>query len=635
MGRFLYKTAVYGALALLLSLCAGRAAAQSADDRQPTIVYINGAKYYVHTVAAGETLYSISRAYGADIDTVLKNNPAAMDALRPDMTLKIPVPDAPASKADNSKKRRKDYEFYTVKAGDTLYSISRAYGISIDTVLEDNPDVDPSQLSVDTRLYLRKSAMGTLQSAEVHEEWQNYRDNMNAVAPDGFFYYIVQPGDTLYSLSRRYGITEQEIVARNDMADGLKAGSLVMLPLPEGQSAVDETVHEYDAEVEQQKAAEAEEEWRHGYGSADGFSAVDTSRPVRVALLLPMTKNGGAVNSHYLDFYRGFLLGAEDVKSLGYSMDITLFDTEQSVSHTREIIENQLDDLRPDLIVGPVYENELAPVTEYAERHNVPVVSPLASLSSTVSPVVFQMSPDGSRKYDKAAELFDGSREVTLVYGTNVDKDFEREVLAMLNGQRYGTHKYVYEHQSVADARLRNSSGSGPSGPTDFSYLMRGGKNSVIVVLSDNETEVDRILAAIASADIALRTRERTYGKYVVFGSSKWQRYSNLDPSVFFNDKVVLLSSYSARRDDDKVRNFGDRHIADFGALPSLYTYRGYDAAMIFGTGMFGDIRNSLAGKRFKPLQTSYTFERADDGRIVNTEWMRIDYRDDFSIKVE
>ena len=626
--------------AFTLSLGAGSATAQSPDGR--TIVYIDGVKYYVHTVVPGETLYSISRLYGVTVDAVVGYNPSAADGLRPDMTVKIPVAEADASQ--DTKKKRKDYDQYTVKAGETLYSISRSLGISIDTVLEDNPDVDPSQLSVGTRLYIRKSAVGALESADVHEEWVNYRDNMNAVAPDGYFYYMVQPGDTFYSLGRRYGTTEEQIRSLNALPEGLKAGGLIMLPLPEGQKADDESVHAYDAEQAEEQAKQEETYsgfgYVPGYGfvNAEQFRAVESFRPLRVALLLPMTKNGGAVNSHYMEFYRGFLLGAEDVKAAGYSMEITLFDTEQSLAKVTSIVDGGFDNSHPDLIVGPVYENELAPVVEFAEHYGVPVVSPLASLGSTDSRMVFQMSPDGEHKYDKVADLFDGSREVTLIYGESTDRDFEREIMSLLNGRRFATHKYAYEHQSIIERRARANLGASnrPLGPGDMSYLLRGGRDNVIVILSDNETEVDRILAALASADISLRTRERTAGKFVVVGSSRWQRYVNLDHSIFFSDKVVLLSSYSARRDDVKVRKFDDRHIADFGALPSLYTYRGYDAAVIFGLGMFGDIERAMTGKQYKPLQTSYTFERAGEkGRIVNTEWMRIDYRDNFTIKVE
>lgn len=618
--------------AFTLSIAAVEASVQPNGDTPPVIVYIDGAKYYVHMVAPGETLYSISRRYGVDIDTILNNNPAARDSLRADMTLKIPLPDTAAAE---QKHKRKDFEYYDIKKGETLYSISRSYGIPVDRLLADNADVDPSQLSVGQRLYIRKTAIGSLQSTEVHEQWENYRDNMNAVAPDGYFYYMVKPGETLYSLSRRYGITEQEVTALNKLPDGLKAGELLMLPLPEGQKAADEAVHDYDAE---QQAAEAAAEEAEVAAAEEielpvNFVPVGTYRPLRIALLLPLTKNGGAVNGHFLDFYRGFLLGAEDVKAAGYSIHIALFDTEQSAARTAEIVETGFDGMFPDLIVGPVYENEMAAVVEYAANRNIPVVSPLAALTSNGSNVVFQMSPDTGHKYDKAADLFDGSREVTLVYGSSTDKEFEREVLAMLNGKHYRTHKYSYVRQTSGGAHIATS--DKPLNASDFTYLLRGNRNNVIVILTDNETEVDRIMSAIASAEMALRSRERTMGQFVVFGSSKLQRYNNLDHSIFFNNKLICISSYSARRDDARVRAFDDRYISDYNTLPSLYTYRGYDAAVIFGQGMFSDIERAMTGKRYCPLQTSYTFEPVSSGRFVNREWMRIEYRNDFTINVE
>ena len=42
-----------------------------------------------------------------------------------------------------------------------------------------------------------------------------------------------------------------------------------------------------------------------------------------------------------------------------------------------------------------------------------------------------------------------------------------------------------------------------------------------------------------------------------------------------------------------------------------------------------------MTGKRYCPLQTSYTFEPVSSGRFVNREWMRIEYRNDFTINVE
>jgi len=609
--------------ALTLLATAEVHASTVAYERSQTIVYINGAKYYVHTVAAGETLYSIAKTYGTTEDEIIAHNRSAADGLKTDQTIKIPVSTQFVSEIVEPKKRRKDYESHTVAEGETLYSISRLYAVSIETILNDNPNIDPTQLAIGTRLYLRRSEIGRTRETQVRDEWEEYRDNLNAVAPDGYIYYIVQAGDTLYSLCRRFETTEDAIGSLNDLSDGLKIGNIIKLPKKECNEI---TGFSLQSSVQRNNIAV--------------FSNINPDRPLQATLMLPMTKNGN-INNNYLDFYRGFLLGLEDVKSMGHSVDLTLFDTEQNPSKVEEFVSEKLSRMTPDIIIGPVYETEISAAVDYAETHDIPIVSPLATLSTIDSRVLFQMSPSQANKYDKVSDLFDGSKEVTLIYGESTDADFEQEILALLEGRRFSTHKYAYEHPSVIERREKERARQGiksnvPLSPSDMTPLLREGKNNVFVILSDNETEVDRILAAIASANISLTARERIVPQFVVFGNSKWNRYANIDRSIFFQNRVILLSSYHSHRDNERIKAFDKRYIGDFCTIPSLYTYRGYDTAVIFGLGMFSDMNDGMVGKRYVPLQTPYEFERIDGKNMQgNTQWVRINYNNDFTITTE
>lgn len=607
------KFLLYG----LALLCAADTVRAAAWNDKPPIVYVNGEKFYVHIVSAGETLYSISRRYGVDMAEILEYNPSAADGLKPDVTMKIPVTGGDVVQ-NTEKKRRRDYETHTVAAGETLYSVSRIYSVSVGTLLEDNPETDPAHISVGTKLYVRKSAMGTAADRQMQVEAEPHRETENKTSSDGYIYYTVRSGDTLYSLSRRFDTAPETIVSLNGLSEGLRAGETIKLPASVS-AAADEQPTENDVAPS---------------ASARMFGVVTAGRPVRMALLLPLTRNG-AINGNYADFYRGFLLGLEHLKEHGISAEVTLCDTEQNPDTAASLAEDILPALRPDIIVGPVYENELASVTAYAEGHNVPVVSPLASLVSSDSGVLFQMSPDLSHKYDKVADLFDDSREVTLLYGHSVDREFEQEILSQLNGKRFVKKYYSYDNKP--DERRENGGSSvGFSAPADLSGLLRGSGDRVFVIMSDNETEVDRIMAAIASAEISLKARERTAADFVVLGNPKWLRFPNLDRAVFFNNRVVILTSYYAQKGLESVDRFDERYITEYDAVPTPYAYRGYDAAVIFGEGMYGDIADGMTGKRYAPLQTGYTFGRVGDGqRTVNGEWVRINYHDDCTVVVE
>ena len=120
-----------------------------------------------------------------------------------------------------------------------------------------------------------------------------------------------------------------------------------------------------------------------------------------------------------------------------------------------------------------------------------------------------------------------------------------------------------------------------------------------------------------------------------LLGNPRWLRYNNIDRGMFFKDRVVMVSTYHAKRDSDAVRKFDSRFVEAFGTLPSLYAYRGYDAAVIFCNGMYSDIEYKMEGRRFRPLQTVYKFGSRDNGTHINSEWMRVEYNTDFTINAD
>lgn len=160
------------------------------------------------------------------------------------------------------------------------------------------------------------------------------------------------------------------------------------------------------------------------------FRALRRSATLDVALMLPIAVDGDA-NSNYLEFYRDFCSDWTREDQSGYSMNVCLYNTARDAEKIREITESGAF-RNTDLIIGPVYEEGLYPVIRFAEEHNVPVVSPLANITGMNSDVLFQMAPDPAHKWEKAAELVNGDRQVTLIYTESTDKEFEKEILTLL-----------------------------------------------------------------------------------------------------------------------------------------------------------------------------------------------------------
>lgn len=607
------------AAGLIFTTLSGAAVELLPVDKSPVIVFINGKKYYVHTVKSGDTLYSIAKAYEVGEDAIRDSNPGVADGLRIDQTVKIPVPESAILKAKAEKKRKKDYITHKVKAGQTLYAIARDYNISVATLREDNPSVNPQALSVGETLWIRRAAIGSSTEQQAQAEIAEYTDNLNkATDDDGFDHHVVKPGETIYSLSRRYGITEAEFAQLNDVSQGLKAGAIIRIPRAK--------------EVEQEVVAEADNTpVQTTLGTEITFQKLDAMQDLNIALMLPMNINSKP-NASYVEFYQGFLLGLDEVKKTSNgNTKLTVYNTSHDQLKVQQIVGSTMFE-GTNLIVGPVYEDELNPVLQYAHKNSVPVVSPLANISAVQSPALYQLSPAPEKKYEKIGNLLDGGRDIYLIYASSNDKEFEQEIIKELHGRPYAAYNYSFTDQK-STFKPRNAEARAIESIDD---ILKGEKPCLFIVLANAETDVDRILGTISSSKVALTDRSEPSAQYVVMGTSRWGRFNNIDHTSYFNNNVVMISTYHAKRDSKAVRDFDSRYIEAYGALPSLYAYRGYDTAMIFCAGMRGDIEYNMLDKRYTPLQTTYKFVRGNAGeRYINQEWVRVNYNNDYTITIE
>lgn len=587
-------------------------------EKSPVIVFINGKKFYVHTVKSGDTIYSIAKAYEVAEADITSNNPTAADGLKIDQTLKIPVPES-AQSARAEKRRKKDFLSHKVRAGQTLYAIARDYNISVATLREDNPSVNPQALSVGETLWIRRAQMGSSSEQEAHEEMTEYAQTLNkATTDDGYDYHVVNAGETIYSLSRRFGISEEEFARLNDVSQGLKAGAMIRIPRAEQPLQEEQTLADAVAPAELSQVEDV------------AFRVVPRTEQLDVALMLPMNVES-RTNASYVEFYQGFLLGLEKLKEQGSGeTKLTVYNTGHDHQKVEQIVSSTMFE-GTDLIVGPVYEDELGPVVRYAEQNSVPVVSPLANLEAVQSPSLFQLSPAVERKYEKVENLIDGSRDIYMIYAAQYDKDFEQEALQMLHGRPYASYTYSFDDQkSVFTPR-----DAATPVIESIDTVMKSERPSLFVVLANGETDVDRILGTLSSANVALTERSQQSAPYVVLGTSRWGRFSNIDHTSYFNNNVVMISTYHAKRDVAPVREFDSRYIESYGTLPSLYAYRGYDTAMMFVGGMRSDMDYRMLDKRYTPLQTTYKFERDGNGRYINQEWVRVNYNNNYTITIE
>ena len=241
------------------------------------------------------------------------------------------------------------------------------------------------------------------------------------------------------------------------------------------------------------------------------------------------------------------------------------------------------------------------------------------------------MQAESDHKYDKLADIFDGSREIITIYASTIDAGFAQEMRSLSTMAPGRDINFVFDRESFF--YRRNADGSNGE-QIDIMELMQSKSSKAYVIVAQSETEVDRILTTLSSTKSNIVARSISYGDYVVVGNRRWTQSANIDHQSFFRNNVLFVMPYYANRSSENIRLFDSRYVEMYGILPSMYAYRGYDAVMIFCRKMFSGIDEGFINEQFTPLATTYHFVN-EDGIYVNDNWMRVQYNGNFTIDVQ
>ena len=162
----------------------------------------------IYTIRPGDSLFSLAQRFNTSVQAILNANPGIDPAnLQIGQQICIPVAPTPSPCPGGF--------LYAIRAGDTFFSIARRFGISVDALAAANPGVDPNRLQIGQQICVPAPAPAP------------------GPCPGGFL-YTIRSGDTFFSLARRFGITLQALLSANPGVDPnrLQVGQQICIPAP-------------------------------------------------------------------------------------------------------------------------------------------------------------------------------------------------------------------------------------------------------------------------------------------------------------------------------------------------------------------------------------------------------------------
>ena len=577
----------------------------------------------------------------------------------------------------------KAYYAHIVLERQTLYGITKAYGVTEEDLFAANPMLAIDGLKAGTVIYIpvvseHKTATGTEKPAVVKEtkpaEQKETKpvekkgtspvvvDTKPAPTPnaDGYIEHTVKWFEDIYDVAKAYDVTAEQIMAANDMKSSrISKRQTLRIPVTDqakeklkekvaalskpaaarpaqteiAQTVPVETVPPVVTEPEpvvsvpkeEKPVVTVPEEEKPTDAKTEGTDTDDADE----GILDWLTGKGSAEIALVLPFNAA---GKASESNMDFYSGVLLAlrDLEkEGVKTTLNVFDLQAgvpssNDLeKNDLVLGPITTADLTTILGVTGGR-VPVVSPLDQRAGELADSQADFIQAPSSTASQYAELAtwaaeDCSREDKIILVTETTS----------NGS---TAPAVGVRQALAAAgtsfvELSWTQAQGRSLPASLtSALTKGGVNRIIVA-----SEKEGFVADITrNLNILLG---RGY-KIAMYAPSKVRTFESVDSSIYHQDHLHICSPYFADYDASDVKAFVRAYRAIYRTEPSQFAFQGYDLAHYFAkvVAKYGNRwTRALTRVTDTGLHTDFRFEKTSAGSYRNTGIRRIVYDTDYS----
>lgn len=587
-----------------------------AQPEDAVVKTVDGKKYFVHTVEAGNTLYGIHQLYNTELDKILSANPGLNDNLTIGQQILIPIDLA----------NDQFYQTHVVKQGETLYGISRQHGCSVQDLKNLNPGVEEG-IQIGQKLKLpRPDGVGeVIQTDPVQEDPQ-----FDISYSDSLVLHTVLQHETLYSIAKRYMVSTDTIMALNGMrSTKVKKGNVLKIPVKKVNYSI---LEKEIVPIHQDSSVVTDMGVKKG--------------TYKIALLLPFmfakndlemskTLKFGQVREMYpttkiaFQFYQGFMLAVDSLKQAGMNLKIQVYDTKRDTNTIAKIMKaDKFNDV--DLVVGPFYKNTIKYTAKACAERQIRLVLPFKSDANLLhnNPYLFKAVASNMTLIDGSVDYIMSKHAhhnvIILKPFSEGDKALYERAKARFNAGIGNISSY---NASIVELSLGSSSGR------DLNASMKKDTTNIVIIPSN---DVKFVTGAMNRLNKVMNMNP--YAKkmrIVAFGFEDWNKYNDID--ILHRNR--LNQHYSSYRFVDYNRNKGLEFVRAYrsysGVDPTVYSSQGFDIGMYFLSALYlhgTNFEYALSQHDLSLVQNDFEFQPIASGSGYENMNVKIVQYNDFEL---
>ncbi len=652
-------------------------------EKSQQIVYNDSLAFYAHTVQPQQTLYFLSRLYSVSAEQIYASNPGASEVLSIGQILYIPCANCEIlTKQDKSPKERKNSKdneiIHLFDSVETVYQVALSYAVPPEILYIYNPSLLEGPLAGKKitvpvqKKFIRKNFIyyqipknaNITNICQLHritnEELLDYNPRAAIELKEGTFlripvtsdnvalaqeniktykdfqFHIVAAKETIYSITKKYDITEKELYKLNPSISKqeLSIGTILKLPaFPQVECYV------YSDTITRVKKTSL-----HMNVLAHCCDTnIDMQKIFTIALMLPffLEKNNSfeetpaIINKRdeiyepslpFIEYYEGVLLGIDSLKKRGISIVLNAYEINRDTAQMLQLL-TQINTQKTDLIIGPVFPEMFGLVADFATNNSIPLISPLASTDNMVdaNPYAIQMNPPERLRYGRVANKLTQVQNNTIIIVYNS---------VVMEQQQVDECKRVFLEEyadSIAKYNIKYVEVLFPEhGMKAIESHMKTGKPNTIVFLSKNQAFITNVITQLY----------RHVKKYPiqVFSFVSWERYENIELDFLFDLHFHYTTSGFTNYETYEVSDFIAKYRELYKTEPTRFSFQGYDQLLYFVESLerFGPyILDCMPSFHKQGLYNSFKFiKETEHGGLINNAIDVIEFSHDKTLKV-
>lgn len=561
--------------------------------------------YFLHTIERGQSLHSISSMYGINKEDIIRLNPGCEEKIYAGHTLKIP------QSLSKNPQAQKDI-FHTIQPGETLYRLSIKYNVAVKDIIEENPGLSAQNFKIGEVIRIPHST----QKVEIEPEVAPVIvQTTNEIKPRCQDMHKVKRKETIFSISRQYNISEKALKEANpELENGMKKGQLICIPYPQEERIIkkEESVLNAPSNTELFRASQ---------------EVIKKIPVIKAAIILPFSPEGvrRSESTRMIEFYEGFLLAVDSLKRQGVSLDLHVFDSgSESKSLASILAKEELKQMH--LIIGPLYQQHIKPLADFADQHHIRLVIPFTSKDNEVfqNPYVYQVNTPQSYLYSEVYSHFlyqFANANVIILQGATSDKENK---IDFANGLRLELVKKGIPSQTIYNINSAN-----------LRAALHSEKENVFISTSASELALIKLVP-----QLTLLAKHNPKHKISFFGYPEWQTYTKDHLDSFFELNTYFYSSFYTNNllpsAVNFIKNYHRWYSKEMANTFPKYGMLGFDVGYFFlkGLSTYGTgFEYNLSKMNLTPIQTGFKFERANNwGGFINKKVFFINFTKNYEL---